>query len=103
MAAVIGYAALLEQGTTLYLARRYTALGLGYEFSPLLRGEGLVIANHIDHSRLLSLNAVYSLADEADMYLNVALPMGDVPVAADIKSEYGLYPSSVNLEMLFYF
>ena len=86
-----------------YLARRYLALGSGYEFTPLLRGEALVIANLVDASRLLSLYAVYSLADEAELALNVGLPFGDQPEGLRVRSEFGLFPRAGTLELRLYF
>ena len=86
-----------------YLARRYLALGAGYEFTPLLRGEALVIANLVDASRLLSLYAVYSLADEAELALNVGLPFGDQPEGLRVRSEFGLFPRAGTLELRLYF
>mgnify|MGYP002063842797 CR=1 FL=1 len=86
-----------------YLARRYLALGSGYEFTPLLRGEALVITNLVDASRLLSLYAVYSLADEAELALNVGLPLGDQPEGLTVRSEFGLFPRAGTLELRMYF
>lgn len=90
-------------GQGLYLGRNYTALGVGYEFTPLLNAEMLAIANLIDHSYLLSFNAVYSLSDEAELVVNLGAPIGKKPEGAEIKSEFGLYPYSFNIEVRFYF
>mgnify|MGYP000155050998 CR=1 FL=1 len=69
----------------------------------LLRGEALVIANLVDDSRLLSLYAVYSLADEAELALNVGLPFGDQPEGLRVRSEFGLFPRAGTLELRLYF
>ena len=63
----------------------------------------LAIANLTDHSYLLSLNAVYSLSDEAELAVNLGAPIGKKPEGAEIKSEFGLYPYSFNIEVRFYF
>jgi hypothetical protein len=89
--------------TASYLGRRYLALGAGYEFTPLLRGEALAIANLVDQSRLLSLYAVYSLSDEAELALNLGLPFGDEPEGTRVRSEFGLFPRSGSLELRVYF
>jgi hypothetical protein len=91
------------QGRGLYLGRNYTALGVGYEFTPLLSAEMLAIANLIDHSYLLSFNAVYSLSDEAELAVNLGAPIGKKPEGTAIKSEFGFYPYSFNIEVRFYF
>ena len=97
------YKLALRRDAGAYLARRYLALGAGHEFTPLLRGEALVISNLVDDSRLLSLYAVYSLADEAELALNVALPFGDEPQGFTVESEFGLFPRAGTLELRVYF
>ena len=94
------YQLALLSDTSSYLARRYAALGAGYEFTPLLRGEVLGIANLVDGSRLLSLYAVCSLADAAELALNVGPPFGDEPDAGGVRSEFGLFPRAATLEAL---
>lgn len=86
-----------------YLARRYSAIGGSYEFTPLLNGGGVVITNLDDRSHLVSLNAVYSLSDESDAVLNVSLPMGDEPTGGDLISEFGSYPYTVSAEYRLYY
>lgn len=88
---------------SLYAGRKYHALGIGYEFTPLLNAEMLTIANLADHSYLISFNTIYSLSDEADLAINLGVPMGRVPKGAEIKSEFGLYPYSLNIEARYYF
>jgi hypothetical protein len=91
------------QGESSYLGRNYTALGIGYEFTPLLNAEMLAIANLTDHSYLLSFNAIYSLSDEAELVANLGVPIGDEPEGAEIKSEFGLSPYTANIEVRIYF
>ena len=91
------------QGESSYLGRNYTALGIGYEFTPLLNAEMLAIANLTDHSYLLSFNAIYSLSDEAELVVNLGVPIGDEPEGAEIKSEFGLSPYMANIEVRIYF
>jgi hypothetical protein len=91
------------QERILYLAEHYTAVDANYEFTPLLTGEVLGIANWVDHSYLLSLNALYSLADEAELSVSLGIPIGDDPQGPDIKSEFGLYPHSIIIEIRSFF
>ncbi len=93
----------LLRGRSAYLERDYTALGLGYEFTPLLRGQMSLINNLGDNSGLCSINAVYSLSNEAELALDLGLPFGKRPESARIRSEFGLYPYSINLEVRYYF
>ena len=78
-----------------YTGRDYTALGASYEFSPLLTGQALVIANWSDHSQLLSLNGVYSLSDEAELAMTLSLPRGDHAENSSVGSEFGLAPATL--------
>jgi len=91
------------QGENSYLGRNYTALGIGYEFTPLLNAEMLAIANLTDHSYQLLFNAIYSLSDEAELAVNLGVPIGDEPEGTEIKSEFGLSPYRANIEVRIYF
>lgn len=82
----------LQEG---YTGRDYTALGARYEFSPLLTGQALLLANWSDHSRLLSLNGVYSLSDEAELAMTLSLPWGDHAENSSVGSEFGLAPATL--------
>ena len=75
-----------------YTGRDYTALGVSYEFSPLLTGQALLLVNWSDHSQLLSLNGVYSLSDEAELAVTLSLPKGKRPENGSVGSEFGLVP-----------
>ena len=97
------YASKLADGKSHYLANRYSALGLSYEFTHLLICEGLLMTNHIDHSQLFSINAVYSLADETDLTFNINIPYGDKPDGDVLKSEFGFYPKSVSIAVRTFF
>jgi hypothetical protein len=84
-------------------ARRYAALGIGYEFSPLFAGEGLVLANLVDDSLLWSIYGVYSLADEAEAAIGATFPAGTGSTLTDVGSEYGATPTTITAELRAYF
>ncbi len=100
---VSDYVANVTRSDSFYLGRNYTALGLSYEFTPLLNTQMLTIANLTDHSYLISCNAIYSLADEAELAVNIGVPIGDKPKGPMIKSEFGLSPYSAQIEVRLYF
>jgi hypothetical protein len=103
--AVSDYAYMLadSKGGNVYLGRNYTALGVGYEFTPLLNAQMSLIANLEDSSGLCSFNAVYSLSNEAELALNLGIPFGKKPDGFNIRSEFGLSPYSLNMEVRYYF
>lgn len=98
-----GMSSAAAQDHSAYLGHDYTALGIEYEFTPLLIGDMLIIANLTDDSFLVSLNAVYSLSDEAELAINLDMPLGEKPKGHEIRSEFGLYPYSINIEARWYF
>ncbi|MHB8811489.1 MAG: hypothetical protein ACYC9M_15990 [Desulfobulbaceae bacterium] len=95
----------LAQGTLEpgYLGQLYSAFDAGYEISPLLIGEFLYLHNWTDGSHSFSFYAVYSLADEAELALQVTLPEGKGPDVHSLGSELGMQPLRVALEYRHYF
>lgn len=86
-----------------YPARRYQALGLSYEFSPLLSGQLSILRNQIDASKLYTVNAIYSLTNESELAVSLSVPDGKQPVETSINSEFGAYPKVLNIEIRAYF
>lgn len=87
---------------TVYLARRYAAVGVSYEFMPLLLGQLMVLVNRDDHSYLLSANSVYSLDNESELAFSIALPGGRRAQSGFPQSEYGSGAYSIALEWRMY-
>lgn len=102
---VSGYAALLADWSAddRYLARHYTALGLEYELTALLSGQLLWMINDVDQSSLLIAGGSYSLGDEIDLVGALSLPYGRTPLDTTPRSEFGLLPLSVTVELRSYF
>ena len=86
-----------------YPARRYQAMGMSFEFTPLMLGQLSVVHNQIDSSRLYNLNAVYSLSNESELSIDLSLPEGQTPAGSVIRSEFGAYPRILNIEIRAYF
>jgi len=101
--AVAGYPLSAGQGGVSYLARRYLAVGASYEFTPLLTGEAVALFNLVDDSWLVSLYSVYSLANETELAVSLGIPVGNDPSGSGIRSEFGLLPASVAVEVRSYF
>ena len=85
-----------------YAAQSYSAIGLGQQWSPLVRGQYLVIANHSDGSaQLLTFHGV-SLSDEADLSCSLAGSIGRVRDHQDRVTEFGQNPYSYTLAFTAY-
>lgn len=90
-------------GATPYMGREYGALGFSYEFTPLLTGQILALANWRDSSQMFALYGVVSLSDESELAFGVSVPHGEPPAALGIQSEYGAYPISAYADVRMYF
>jgi len=90
-------------GESPYLGRKYIALGMSYELSPLLTTAMSAITNLVDDSCLISLNAVYSLSDETELSISLGFPTSEDPNGLIVKSEFGSYSRSFNIEVRSYF
>ncbi|MBI3794454.1 MAG: hypothetical protein HY280_06965 [Nitrospinae bacterium] len=97
-------------GNVQYHAMNYGAVGLDYQFSPLLTGDALVIGNYTDGSQLAAFYAVYSLSDNSELSAGLNVPFGPsgrivagLPPSVAIDSEYGLLPYSASVDLRIYF
>ncbi|MDH5485771.1 MAG: hypothetical protein OEY43_11110 [Gammaproteobacteria bacterium] len=86
-----------------YLARRYLAVGLSYQLSPLMTIDFLWNQNLVDYSDLYAFHALYSLADESELAINLSLPRGEKNDDTVIMTEFGSYPATISLELRHYF
>jgi hypothetical protein len=87
----------------LHWGRDYSALGANYQFTPLLTGDLLLLTNWSDRSGLVAVNAVYSLTDNSEMTFGLAVPWGRKPEKNRFGSEFGLYPTTLNLDFRHFF
>lgn len=76
----------------------YGALGMGYQFTPLLTGGLVALVDFNDGSRLWSANLLYSLSNEAELALTGAVPLGRKPTGVDSGSEFGRQPRQLLVE-----
>jgi hypothetical protein len=93
----------MSQPTNRYLGRHYSALGVSYEFTPLLTGSSLAMINLSDDSHLVSVNFVYSASDESEISATCTLTGGDKPDLQQLGSEFGSQPNSLSLVYRVYF
>lgn len=87
-----------EPGAIGFGDRHYAALGAGYEFTPLLNGSLVALADLGDGSQLFSANLLYSLTDEAELALTGSVPLGKRPEGLEPGSEFGRQPRQLLVE-----
>lgn len=92
-----------DEALPAHSGRNYAALGLGWEFTPLLTGGLVALAALDDNSQLLTANLLYSLTDESELALTAALPLGERPAGPNQGSEFGRQPRQLLLEYRTYF
>jgi hypothetical protein len=90
-----------------YLGRQYLAAAAGYELTPLLNLDSVLIGNLVDGSVYGSLYLLYSVADEAELAVTAAVPLGDktsldLLAGPAVGSEFGLYPASLGADFRLY-
>ena len=95
-------------GSSLQMSRHLAGLVARYEFSPLVVGEMGSIVSLSDGSLQLQPLVTISLSNEMDLIIGATLNFGQQPeshggVAADIKSEFGTYPTVIFAEWKYYF
>ncbi len=93
-----------------YLGVHGLAASLAGDITPLLTMQGLVLANLIDGSFLLSPSFTYLAADEVELIAYAMLPLGrrphenpDALGLPRLRSEYGSYPFTLSFQTRVYF
>ncbi len=83
-------------GESYLLGRWYVGLGLGYEFSALLKGNLNSMVNLLDGSALVSLFLAWDFVENVAIETGCMLPIGSRMDASGLlpilQSEFGLYP-----------
>jgi hypothetical protein len=78
-------------------ARHSTYLGIGYDLTPLMRGELFSLYNPLDPSYMIGPSIKYSIAENWELYTSAFFPQGD------ILSEFGAYPDQYFLRTMYSF
>ena len=89
--------AALAEGKELTLGENYVFSSLGYDFTPLLRGDFTCFYNIDDQSALFSPSLEYSATE--NLYLKVGAQIG----VGDMGSEYRLRPDLYYFQVRYYF
>lgn len=98
----------MSYGSSLQMSRHLAGLAARYEFSPLVVGEMGAIVSLSDGSCQLQPLVAVSLTNEMDLLVGATFNIGRQPesysgATADIKSEFGTYPTVFFAEWKYYF
>lgn len=98
----------MSYGSSLQMSRHLAGLVARYEFSPLVVGEMSTIVSLSDGSLQLQPLVIISLSNEMDLLIGATLNFGQQPESggsamADIKSEFGTFPTMFFAEWKYYF
>jgi len=90
------------------MSRHLAGLVARYEFSPLVVGEMGTIVSLSDGSLQLQPLVIISLSNEMDLLIGATLNFGQQPeshgsTTAEIKSEFGTFPTMFFAEWKYYF
>lgn len=90
-----------------FLGEHYLGLSMNGELLPVLVMQGTVIVNLTDPSMILSPGLTWSAEEEVDFIISATIPVGQWAksgsVMPEVKSEYGMYPFSIQLQGRWYF
>jgi hypothetical protein len=99
-------------GTIPFLSVNLTAFGAGYEITPLLAIETLMILSWTDRSGLASISARYSIFENGEVAASARVPWGRAPdttideqgfIHPSPASEFGMYPLGGNVDFRIFF
>ena len=95
-------------GETTNLGEHLLGLQVSYEFHPLLSGHVAWVHSLSDGSDLVTPTFTWSVADEAECLFGASLASGERPASGEsgnfeLQSEFGTYPDTYFIEMIFYF
>ena len=104
-----------EEDPGLNFGRHYLAAAASHEVTPLLTAQAVLVGNLVDPSSLVSAALLYSVSDEASLSITGSLPFGaqtstevasallPIPIVKEVKSEFGLFPQSLAVDIRMYF
>lgn len=107
-----------DMGSDPYLGEHYAGLILSGEAIPVLNLQCAVLANLTDPSAYVLPAIIYNAADEVDLIISGAIPVGESPANKmtldplilpfwwefpELRSEFGSYPYSVSVMTRVYF
>ena len=88
---------------SIYPGREYLALGQGYELSPLLSMQTLLMVNINNSAGILSLDLNYSLSDDVEINVGASTSFNSTNGASIYNTEFSYYPDVLAIELRAYF
>ena len=88
---------------SIYPGREYLALGQGYELSPLLYMQTLLMVNINNSAGILSFDLNYSLSDDVEINVGASTSFNSTNGASIYNTEFSYYPDVLTVELRAYF
>ncbi|MBL4607148.1 MAG: hypothetical protein JKY01_04890 [Pseudomonadales bacterium] len=92
-----------SENRLLYPGREYLALGQGYEVSPLLYMQLVLLMNLNNQAGIISLNTTYSLSDDFELSVNAATTYNKRRDDLLYSTEFFYSPNALAIELRGYF
>lgn len=96
------FAARYVRGDTQMLGRHASAVVGSYEWSPLVSGGVSWLHNPVDGSGLVMPSLTLTPGDQWSVLMSAYVPYGHAPGNGTIRSEYGLTPTSLLVQLRWY-
>jgi len=87
----------------IYPGREYLALGQGYELSPLLYMQALLMVNVNNRAGTISFDLNYSLSDDMEVNIGASTSFNSTNMTSIYNTEFSYYPDALTVELRAYF
>jgi hypothetical protein len=92
-----------DKAYSIYPGREYLALGQGYELSPLLYMQTLLMLNINNNAGILSFDLNYSLSDDVEINVGASTSFNSTKGNSVYNTEFSYYPDVLTIELRAYF
>jgi hypothetical protein len=92
-----------DKSYSIYPGREYLALGQGYELSPLLNMQTLLMVNINSNAGILSFDLNYSLTDDVEINVGASTSFNNANGDSVYGTEFSYYPDVLTIELRAYF
>ena len=92
-----------DKPNVIYPGRQYLALGQGYELSPLLYIQSLLMVNVNNRASIFSFDLNYSLSDDMEVNIGASTALNNTNSNSSYSTEFSYYPDVLSVELRAYY